>query len=69
VVYYGEHLNEDPWKHIIILYNGSHERKCYYLPPGKWKVVVDKNKAGTRTLRKHEGRLYIDPISMMVLWR
>ena len=69
VVYYGEHLNNDPWKHIIILYNGSRERKCYHLPPGKWKLVVDKNEAGVHILRKHEGRLHVEPISMMVLWR
>ncbi len=68
VMYYGEHLNNDPWKHIILLYNGSRELKNYHLPQGVWNMVVNENTAGIDTIEEISGLLEIPPISMMVLW-
>ena len=68
-VYYGEHLNGDPWKHIILLYNGSWESRSYHLPQGEWNIVVDDKKAGVETIGVISGNVKVSPISMMVLWR
>ncbi len=68
VLYYGEHLNDDPWKHIFLLFNGSLEEKEYHLPPGIWNVVVNDEKAGVEVISRIERVIKVPPISACVLW-
>ncbi len=69
VLYFGYHMNEDPWKEIFVILNGSLNARKYHLPEGVWNLVVDENSAGVETIRRVEGVLKIEPISMNVLWR
>ncbi len=68
-VYFGYHLNDDPWKEIFVIANGSLEGRKYHLPEGSWNLVVDGERAGVKTLRKVKGNVKLEPISMVVLWR
>ncbi len=69
VMYFGYHMNEDPWKEIFIILNGSLEEKKYHLPPGVWNLVVDGKSAGVETIREVEDLIKIEPISANILWR
>ena len=68
-VYFGYHLNDDPWKEIFVIANGSLDGRKYHLPEGSWNLVVDGERAGVETLRKVKGSVKLEPISMVVLWR
>ncbi len=68
-MYFGYHMNEDPWKEIFIILNGSLEEKKYHLPPGAWNLVVDGKSAGVETIREVEDLIKIEPISANILWR
>ncbi len=69
VLYFGYHLNEDPWKEIFIILNGSLDRKKYHLPSGIWKLVVDSKTISTDAIRNVENLITVEPISMNILWR
>ena len=69
VLYFGYHMNEDPWKEIFVVLNGSLDEKRYHLPSGVWNLVVDENSAGVETIREVKDVLKIKPLSMNVLWR
>ena len=69
VVYYGDNLNGDPWKEIIVVFNGSLEEGDYILPEGRWNVVVNSERAGVETLGVIRGKIVLDPLSMFVAWR
>ena len=69
VLYFGYHMNEDPWKEIFVILNGSLENRKYHLPPGIWNLVVDEKSAGVETIRKVSDVLKVEPLSASVLWR
>jgi pullulanase len=62
--------NKDTWKNIVVIYNGNNAPKDVTLPASKeWRVVVDENTAGTKTLRTINGdKATVAPLSMMVLY-
>jgi len=44
--------NGDSWKNILVLFNGSEEKKSVNIPKGSWKVVLENhriNEGGIRT--------------------
>lgn len=65
-----DHANNDSWKDIIVIYNGAGHFNHVNIPSGQWKVVVNKDTAGTEVLETIEGgTINIDPTSMKVLYR
>lgn len=64
-----EHANNDSWEEIIVIYNGDINHQQISLPEGEWSVVVDKYKAGVKTLYTLSGTIKIPPISAMVMFR
>ncbi len=68
-VYFGYHLNEDPWKEIFVILNGSCRVRRYYIPAGEWNVVVNHERAGVETIERIRRFVRVQPISMVVVWR
>ncbi len=69
VMYYGDNLNGDPWKEIIVMFNGALEEREYTLPDGTWNVVVNSERAGVETLGRIRGKIVLEPLSMFAAWR
>jgi pullulanase len=59
----------DRWHTIVVAFNGAAGERAFRLPPGRWSVVVDHERAGVETLRHETGRVTLPPFSMMVLHR
>lgn len=59
----------DSWKEILVVLHGSRQRDEMDLPKGKWNVAVDARRAGGRAIGTAEGKLSLDPLSAMVLFR
>ena len=66
----------DSWSSIVVLANSNPKAKATFnVPKGVYKVVVEGDKAGTRTLRtitvtgKSTGKVTVPGLSMMVLWK
>lgn len=66
----------DSWSSIVVLANSNPTKSAtFYVPKGSYKVVVDKNTAGTKTLRtlnvagKSTGKVTVPALSMMVIWK
>ncbi|GAB4515605.1 MAG: type I pullulanase [Phycisphaerales bacterium] len=59
----------DPWDTVIVALNGADQERTVVLPAGTWDVVVDRDTAGTDTLRTAEGNYVLPPYSCVVLKR
>jgi pullulanase len=66
----------DSWGTIAVLANSNPTKTATFnVPKGTYKVVVDKNTAGTKTLRtirvtgKSTGKVTIPALSMLVMWK
>jgi pullulanase len=62
--------NHDPWRDIVVIYNGAKWPAVVTLPQASWTVVVDGNNSGTVPLYTLEGgSVTVQPISAIVLFR
>ncbi len=61
--------NGDSWKNILVIYNGESKSENFTLPSGKWNVVVNGEKAGTKILKVVSGKISVSPISAYVLYQ
>lgn len=57
---------EGDWRRTVVAYNGEPGPRAVDLPPGRWAVVVDAERAGTAELRRATGRVLLPPYSMFV---
>lgn len=64
-----DHANGDPWKDILVIYNGNVSPQKIKLPEGVWNVVVDEKTAGVETLYTVSGEVVVPPLSAMVMYR
>lgn len=64
-----DHANDDPWREILVIYNGDVTEKEFTLPEGEWNVVVDKDRAGTEPFYTLKGTIKIPPICAMVMYK
>lgn len=54
--------------YFMVLFNASQNTKLEFpLPNGKWAVIVDKNKAGTKTLYQVSKKIILEPVTGAVL--
>lgn len=60
--------NDDIWREIVVILNGSRNTSDLALP-GTWKVVVNHEKAGTQTIETQNNRINTAPISITVAYR
>lgn len=64
-----DHANNDPWRDILVIFNGDKVEHEFTLPEGEWNVVVDKEKAGVDVLYKISGTIKVPAICAMVMYR
>jgi pullulanase len=59
------HANGDPWKNILVIYNGT--REVQQVPvPGDWIIVADGQRAGTSKLASVSETIRVAPCSLVV---
>jgi pullulanase len=66
----------DSWSSIVVLANSNKSKTATFtVPKGTYKLVVDANTAGTKTLKtvvvtgKYTGKVTVPALSMMVLYK
>ena len=66
----------DSWSSIVVLANSNQKKTASFdVPKGTYKLVVDANTAGTKTLKtivvkgKSTGKVIVPALSMMVLYK
>ncbi len=66
----------DSWSSIVVLANSNQKKTASFdVPKGTYKLVVDANTAGTKTLKtivvkgKSTGKVVVPALSMMVLYK
>ncbi|OAA31194.1 pullulanase [Kosmotoga arenicorallina S304] len=59
----------DPWKDIIVIFNGNSTPVFFNLPEGDWNVVVNAEKSGTEILKTAGGVISIAGTSACVLYK
>lgn len=66
-----DHANDDSWKNIVVFYNPNREAVNFKLPlEGRWKIVVNENKAGVETLMTVNGPdIKVPFVNTMVLYQ
>ncbi|MFK8008437.1 MAG: type I pullulanase [Saprospiraceae bacterium] len=58
----------DPWKKIIVVFNGNPSNQNVQIPKGNWKFIVKNGKVDENNSKKFSGgRLKVDGIEMIVL--
>jgi pullulanase len=63
------HANEDKWKNVIVLLNGSGNDKSFQLPPGTWHIALDGDHFYTHMQKNVEGTVTIPRISACVVYQ
>ncbi|WEK54717.1 MAG: type I pullulanase [Candidatus Cohnella colombiensis] len=65
----GNHANGDSWETIAVFHNTSKESQKATLPAGKWKVVMNGERAGIEVISSLEGNDVVVPaLTSMVLY-
>jgi pullulanase len=59
------HANGDPWRHILVIYNGNPDAKELNVT-GDWRIVADDKAAGTSDLRSAHNTLHVEPFSLVI---
>ncbi|HEU5166930.1 MAG TPA: type I pullulanase [Chitinophagaceae bacterium] len=59
---------KDPWKKIIILFNGNTGKRTGLLPPGKWKMAIWNNDFVRKPLTE-EGEFFMEAYSCSILYQ
>jgi pullulanase len=62
------HANNDPWKQILVIFNGSESEKNILLPTGEWKAALE-NCAFPGSAAIRSGTAGIAPCSAMILYQ
>jgi pullulanase len=62
--------NGDQWQNIVVIYNPNTTAVEVILPQaGTWNIVVNGEKAGTKTLGTANGKVTVPSLSAYVLWK
>ncbi len=59
----------DAWDTILVAYNGEPTAQRLDLPAGRWAIVVNAERAGTRPLDTTSGAYTLPPYSMIVAYQ
>jgi len=63
-----DHANQDPWKEIMVIFNGSESEKEVSLPAGNWNAVLHHyNFSGDG--KTVSGTLQVAPVSATILYQ
>jgi pullulanase len=59
------HANNDAWKNILVVYNGS-RRPQTIAAAGAWEIVANAQRAETKTLRSAQGSIAVEACSIII---
>ena len=68
----GEHANGDPWREILVAYNGNRSRAEFHIPEGDWIAVCRDGRIGPAGGEQEHlpgGNTAIAPSSALILYR
>lgn len=60
-----DHANGDPWRNILVIYNGSAQGRDLNVT-GDWMVVANGQRAGVETLETARDQVHVEPFSLVV---
>ena len=59
------HANQDGWRTILVIYNGSGEGRDVAVS-GEWSIVANDRRAGVEELQRVKDRVHVEPYSLVV---
>ena len=59
------HANGDPWKHILVIYNGSSQSRDLIVK-GDWKIVANEQRAGVDELQQAKDHIHVEAYSLVI---
>jgi pullulanase len=63
-----ENANGDEWGNILVIYNGSKNKKEFELPDGEWvPALIDYN--FSKNTKTYTGKIELEPISATILYQ
>jgi pullulanase len=63
-------IRNEKWKNVIVLINPYPDPKTFTIPKGEWKIVVNAEKAGVKTINEIVGeKVDVAGVSMTVLYK
>lgn len=63
-----EHANSDPWKRILVIYNGNERGKQLAIPEGNWKIICTNNRIDLNGMGENKlGFAMVNPYSAYIL--
>jgi pullulanase len=65
----GENANNDPWKNIIVIFNGDTAEKSFKLPSGKWNVALEGDHFLKRNQKAAEGVIPIPATGAFIAYQ
>jgi pullulanase len=60
-----DNANGDVWKNILVIYNGTGQRRILNVA-GDWIIVADDRRAGIEKLRRAKDRIQAEPYSLVI---
>lgn len=60
-----DHANGDPWKHILVIYNGSGQARDLTVR-GDWKIVANDQRAGVEDLLPVKDQIHVEAYSLVI---
>lgn len=65
-----DNANNDTWKNIVVLLNGSHEAKTIKIPDGSWTLVGNSNEINEKGIKKIDSpEVVIPATTAMILYK
>jgi pullulanase len=63
-----DHANNDPWKEITVVFNGSGQEKSFEVPAGPWNVALQDHQF-VEELPVISGKVQLAPYSALIIYR
>ena len=60
-----ENANGDSWKNILVIYNGTGQRRVLNVT-GDWIIVANDKRAGNEALQSAKDRIQVEPYSLVI---
>jgi pullulanase len=60
-----DHANGDPWKHVLVIYNGSDQSRDLTVR-GDWQIVANDQRAGVEDLQPVKDQIHVEAYSLVV---
>ena len=62
-----DHANGDPWRNILVIYNGTKQAQELKVA-GDWTIVTNDKQAGTEALQSASHQIRVEPCSLIIAY-